>query len=192
VVQRRWLRAAVVSVIVAAGAATAPAGLPVLPVETFIRYAAALKLAPRAEEKGSVGLLPQHYADQFGWPELAREVSAVYHALPPDERAQCAILATNYGRAGAIDFFGREFGLPRALSGHNNYYLWGPRHYTGEVMIIVGGSYEDHAPDFEQVVEVSAVRCRYCMPYENGVRIFVCRRLKTSLREAWPSIKDYI
>ena len=191
-VSRRWLRVAVAGAIVAAGAVTAPAGLPVLPAQTFIGYAAALRLAPRVEEQGGVGLLPQHYADQFGWPELAREVSAVYHALPPDERARCAILATNYGRAGAIDFFGRDFGLPRAISGHNNYYLWGPRHYTGDVMIIVGGSYEDHAPDFEQVVEAGAVACRYCMPYEDGVRIFVCRRLKTPLREVWPTVKNYI
>ncbi|HET7697093.1 MAG TPA: glycosyltransferase family 39 protein [Vicinamibacterales bacterium] len=191
-VQRQWLRAGMVVAIVAAGAVTAPAGLPVLPVETFIRYAAALRLAPRAEEKTRVGLLPQHYADQFGWPELAREVSAVYAGLSPDERGRCAILATNYGRAGAIDFFGRELGLPRAISGHNSYYLWGPRDYTGDVMIIVGGSYEDHAPDFEQVVEMRAVRCRYCMPYEDGVRIFVCRRLKMPLRDAWRSIKDYI
>ena len=30
-------------------------------------------------------------------------------------------------QAGAIDFFGAKYGLPAALSGHQNYYLWGPR-----------------------------------------------------------------
>jgi 4-amino-4-deoxy-L-arabinose transferase-like glycosyltransferase len=186
------MRAAVIAAIVALGTVTAPAGLPVLSAETFVKYSAALKLTPRQEEKSAVGLLPQHYADQFGWRELAHAVRDVYFSLPEADRAKCAIFATNYGRAGAVDFFGRKLGLPRAISGHNNYFLWGPRQYTGEIMIIVGGRYEDHAPDFEEVTQVGISRCRYCMPYEDGVPIFVCRRLRTSLQNAWPSVKEYI
>jgi hypothetical protein len=179
-------------VLLLGGALTAPMALPLLPVETFIRYSDAAGLAPRAEEKTEMGVLPQHFADQFGWPELARAVAAVYHALPADERVKAAIFATNYGRAGAIDFFGRDLGLPRAISGHNTYFLWGPRDYTGELVIIVGGTYDDHVSDFADVREVRSVPCTYCMPYENGVRIFVCRGLKTPLRDRWPSVKEYI
>jgi hypothetical protein len=190
--RRRALRAAVIALIAAAGMVTAPAGLPVLPVETFITYSQTLRLAPRPEEKIGVGLLPQHYADQFGWPELANQVARIYHALPADEREQCAIFGSNYGRAGAIDFFGPRLGLPGAISGHNNYFLWGPRHYTGECAIIIGGRYEDHAPDFEEVQRVGTVNCRYCMPYENGAAIFLCRKSNAPLPQVWPFVKEYI
>jgi hypothetical protein len=32
----------------------------------------------------------------------------------------------------------KKYDLPRAISGHNNYWLWGPREYTGEIMIMIG------------------------------------------------------
>ena len=35
-------------------------------------------------------------------------------------------------------YYGEEFGLPRAISGHNSYYFWGPQGCTGEVLITVG------------------------------------------------------
>jgi hypothetical protein len=187
-----WTRGAIVSVLLLAGAMTAPMALPLLPVGSLIRYSDAIGLAPRAEENTDMGALPQHFADQFGWPGLAREVAAVYQALPADDRRKAAIFATNYGRAGAIDFFGRDLGLPPAISGHNNYFLWGPRGHTGELVIVVGGAYDEHASSFDEVREVRSVPCTYCMPYENGVRIFVCRRLKVALRDAWPAVKEYI
>ncbi|MGD0456249.1 MAG: hypothetical protein ABSC21_00705 [Terriglobia bacterium] len=41
------------------------------------------------------------------------------------------ILAGNYGGAGAIDFYGSRYALPKSISAHQNYY-WGPGQYTGE------------------------------------------------------------
>lgn len=190
--RRAWMRGAIVAVVALAGAATAPTGLPILSADTFIAYSQAIGVAPRPEERGQIGVLPQHYADQFGWREMVREVAAVYESLPLEERAKAAIYATNYGRAGAIDFFGRDLGLPRAISGHNTYFLWGPRGATGEVVIIVGGRYEDHAPDFERVEQVRLVRCAYCMPYENEVPIFLCRGSRRPIADVWPSVKEYI
>jgi hypothetical protein len=48
------------------------------------------------------------------------------------------ILIGNYGQAGAIDFYGQELELPKAISGHQNYYYWGLRGYTGEVVLLIG------------------------------------------------------
>jgi 4-amino-4-deoxy-L-arabinose transferase-like glycosyltransferase len=191
-VARTWTRAGILAALAAFGAVTAPLGLPLLQPDRFIAYAQALRLAPRAEERTRPGLLPQHYADQFGWRELAVTVGEVYFSLSPEERQKCAILATNYGRAGAIDFFGPALGLPPAISGHNNYFLWGPRAYTGEVMIVVGGSVEDHAPHFAEVRLVARTSCRYCMPYEDGVPIFLCRGLRTPLPTVWGEVKQFI
>ena len=47
-------------------------------------------------------------------------------------------MAGNYGEAGAIDFFGPQYGLPESISGHYSYYVWGPRGATGEVVIAFG------------------------------------------------------
>ena len=61
----------------------------------------------------------------------------VYNAIPEGERAQTAILAGNYGSAGAIDFFGPRYGLPPSISAHQNYYYWGFRQYTGTTLIML-------------------------------------------------------
>ena len=186
------LRPAIAPLLVLGGALTAPMVLPLLPADRFIAYSAAIGITPRAEERVAAGPLPQYFADMFGWREMVDEVATVYDALPPGDRAKAVIYTDNYGRAAAVDFFGRARGLPRAVSGHNSYFLWGPRGGTGEVMILIGGDLEDHVGDFESVQPVAVVRCRYCMPYEDNVTIFVGRGMKIPLPELWPSVKSYI
>ena len=41
----------------------------------------------------------------FGWPEMVAAVARVYNRLPPEDRLRCAIYASNYGEAGAIELF---------------------------------------------------------------------------------------
>jgi hypothetical protein len=189
---RRLLKAASFAVPVASGLVLAPFALPVLPVETFIRYQAALGMAPRTEENQRVGPLPQYYADMHGWEDLAATVARVYASLPEEERARCAIFAENYGEAGAIDLFGRRHGLPKAVSGHNNYWLWGPGPHTGECVIAIGGSEEDERENFREVTLGATYECRYCMPYESGLPIWIGRGLRTPLPGIWPALRMYI
>jgi hypothetical protein len=70
------------------------------------------------------------------WAErLARKASC----LPrPATRAKTGIVGINFGECGAIDFFGKEYGLPKSIGIHQNYFLWGPRNYTGEILIVLG------------------------------------------------------
>jgi hypothetical protein len=103
-----------------------------LSVKTYVRYSKALHFQQPAIENRKLGPLPQIYADQFGWEEMVATVARVYNALSADDRAKTAIFAQNYGQAGAIDFFGPKFGLPKAISGHQNYFFWGPREFTDE------------------------------------------------------------
>ena len=101
--------------------------LPLLPPETYIRYVKATHLEQPRIENHKLGPLPQLFADQFGWEEMAAAVARIYHGLPADIRPRTAIFGQNYGQAGAIDLFGPKYGLPPAISGHQNYFLWGPR-----------------------------------------------------------------
>jgi hypothetical protein len=137
------------------------------------------------------GVLPQRYADMHGWEELVKTVARVHQGLAPRERAQARVLTHNYGEAGAIEFLGRPRGLPEAISGHNSFFLWGPGDTSGEVLIVLGRSREELAEWFEQVERVDTVRCRYCMPYQNELPVYLCRRLKLPVREVWGRLKNY-
>ncbi|MGE5359024.1 MAG: glycosyltransferase family 39 protein, partial [Bacteroidales bacterium] len=179
--RRVWLGPAVLVMLLLVGAPAVPLGLPFLPVDTQVAYTHAVGARPRAQEHTAEGDLPQVFADMFGWEDLARRVARVYHELPADQRAKAAIFTSNYGEAGAIDFFGPRYGLPPAISSHNNYWLWGPRGATGEVVIIVGGERDDPHGDFRSVTLADTTRCEHCMPYENNAPIFVCLGLNQPL-----------
>ncbi|HLL75237.1 MAG TPA: glycosyltransferase family 39 protein [Pyrinomonadaceae bacterium] len=187
----RWLKPAALSLLVATGAVTAPLALPVLPVETLIRYQRALGLEAPRTEKLRLAELPQHFADMHGWEELTETVARVYHALPEEERPRCAVFARNYGEAGAIDFFGQRHGLPKAIGKHQNYFLWGPRDYTGECVITVGEKLEGVQKSFDQIEHAATFTHPYVLPHENEQPVFVCRKPKAPLSEIWPRVKCY-
>lgn len=189
--RRAWLRPAALALLAVSGAATAPLTLPLLSEESYIRYAARLGITPESGERHRLGALPQHYADMHGWPELAAEVARVWRALPALERARCGIFGQNYGEAGAIDYFGPAYGLPHALSAHNSYYLWGPDGYDGSCLVVLGDERERLAELFADVQPAGRFDCRYCMPYEDGMTIHVCRRPKRPLAAVWPEIKSF-
>jgi hypothetical protein len=187
----RLTRGALLALVTLLGLPFVPLALPILPVEQFIRYQAALGLQPSTEERKSVGPLPQHYADMFGWEELVIEVARASERLTPEERERAVVYGQNYGEAGAVDVLGRPRGLPPAISGHNNYWLWGPKGWDGAVMILIGGEPEDHARHFEQVERVGTWDHPYAMPYERDQGIYIARRLKGNPREVWQGVKHF-
>lgn len=188
---RAWLRVAYCALLVISGCVFAPLAMPVLPVEDYIRYADALGQRPGSAEAKQLGRLPQFFADMFGWEEKTRAVAKVFNSLPAEDRAKCAIFASNYGRCAAIDFFGPTYGLPRSIGNHNNYWIWGPPQTPCDIVIILGGNPEEDRKSFEEVVVADTASCTYCMPYENHLLITVCRKLKSPLSEVWVRIKHY-
>jgi 4-amino-4-deoxy-L-arabinose transferase-like glycosyltransferase len=188
--QPAWRKLAWPALMAATGAVLAPLAIPVLPPETYIRYTKALHLAPPAIETHRLGPLPQIFADQFGWEEMAATVARVYNRLPVEIRPKTAIFAQNYGQAGAIDLFGPKYGLPPAISGHQSYFLWGPRGYTGESVIVMAGRQRDLESRFAAVEKVASVSHPYSMPYEH-FDVFYCRGLNQPLIEIWPQVKSW-
>ncbi len=149
----RWVRSALAAYAVIAGAISAPIVLPVLSPDKAAAYAKALGATKQKTEVGMHGELPQHFADEFGWPALVEKTAQFYHSLPPDEQAKTAILGGSYGDAGAIDFFGAKYGLPKSISAHQNYWYWGPRNYTGESVILLHWDREDAERHCASVVQ---------------------------------------
>ena len=185
----RHLKAAYPALLIVGGLITAPFGVPLLPVETFLRYSQALPYASVKTERDATVALPQLYADMFGWEDMAATVSRVYHALPQAEQQGCAILTGNYGEAGAIDYYGPKLGLPKAISGHNSYFYWGPRNYSGECVILFGDNAETTKKLFGDVQQVATITNRYAMPGEQNLPVYLCRKPSAPLAELWPQFK---
>jgi 4-amino-4-deoxy-L-arabinose transferase-like glycosyltransferase len=189
--RQAWLKPALAALLVAGGAWLAAVVMPVLPVEQFIAYMDKLPFKiPRSEHSHARAVLPQHFADQFGWEEMVATVNQAYMRLSPEERPGCGIFAQNYGQAGAIDFFGRRYGLPPALSGHQTYFLWGPRGYSGNCLIVLDDTRESLEEKFERVEYVGTSDNPYAL--ERNVPVYICRGAKFgSLAEVWPSLKKW-
>jgi hypothetical protein len=186
---RQWLRPAYLIALTVTGVLLAPFGyFPILPVQTYIAYAKALHFEPPRIENHPMGPLPQIYADQFGWMEMAQAVAGVYAKLPAEDKTRCAIFGQNYGQAGAIDFFGARMGLPDAISGFQNYFYWGPRGYTGECVIVMDDRPERLAQLFDRYEKVATVYHPYSMPNEH-FDVYLCRGLHEPLSELWPKLK---
>jgi hypothetical protein len=107
-------------------------------------------------------------------------------------RAKTAIFGQNYGQAGAIDFFGPKYGIPKgsAISGHQSYYLWGPRGYTGESMIVMADRPERLAEIFTTFQKAGRVWHQYSMPYEH-FDVYYCVGMKQPLSKLWPQVKNW-
>lgn len=166
----------------------APVVLPILPVETLLSYQKAIGFTPPKSEVEFDSPLQQIFSDQLGWQEMVAQVAEVYNSLPPEERAKAGIYTGNYGQAGAIDFFGAKYNLPKAISPHQSYFLWGPREYTGEILILLGASKEKAEKVCESVEEMNEVGNLYSQSYEK-YKIIVCRQTKQPLPEIWQSLK---
>jgi hypothetical protein len=189
--QRTWIKPAVLAPLVVGGMIAAPLALPILSLDGAAAYASFWDVEKVQVEREPSGKLPQMYADMMGWPEQAETVAGVFHSLPREEQARAAIFTKNYGQAGAIDYFGPALGLPHAISGHNSYYLWGPGQYTGEVVIVVGMPLEDLKPLFGEIEQAATINYEYAIPEENSLPVYICRKPKMTLQQAWPRLKFF-
>jgi len=177
-----WITVAVPGALAAGGLITAPIGLPLLPIRDLNGYVRTM----------TFGLLKNSYEitgtfrDMFGWEEQVAAVAKVYSGLTPEERANCIIFAGNFSRAGAIDFFGKAYGLPPAVSIHQNYFFWGPPAKDPDVLVAIGISPRDLEFLYAEVEPAATAEC----PERDGkVPVYVCRKPTASLRQAWPMLR---
>ncbi|MFP5230175.1 MAG: glycosyltransferase family 39 protein [Acidobacteriota bacterium] len=185
-----WACGAYTALLVVSGILLAPLTIPLLRPETFLRYQAALHLAPPKFENQRTGPLPQIFADEFGWEEMVRKTAAVYWSLPASERERTAIFANDWGEASAIDYFGPKYGLPRAICPHNSYWLWGPGNYDGSTVIVLGSDGTGDREHFQSVVAAGQVDNRWSRVDEHFT-IWLCHGLQLDLKKEWPQMKKW-
>lgn len=168
-----------------------PFAMPALPVETFIKYSAAIGMKPASPEALTLSELPQFFADMFGWEGLAQDVSAVYRNLPEAERASTIVLTRNYGEAGALEYYASKYTLPPVICRHNSYWFWGYPKAGFRTVIALRGREEDHRRSCDEVTLAAVHTCRYCMPYENNAPIYICRGLRVTPADIWKGEKIF-
>ena len=113
--------------------------------------------------------------------------------MSPQDRKRVCIFAGNYGEAGAIDFLGPRYEaeLPPAISGQNNYWLWGPRGCTGDLVIaIVHDKPEDLLKKYKSVDIVGHMDNPWAMPFEHR-NIYLLRDKRIAGALDWAGEKDF-
>jgi len=188
----QWLKPASAVILLASGAHLVPITVPVLSPERFIAYTKTLPFKlPVTEHSHARAPLPQWYSDQFGWKEIADETEVAWNRIPAAERADCGIFAQDYGQAGAIDFFGRRHGLPGAMSGDRTYWLWGPRGYSGNCMIVLDDR-QDVLERYWQSVELVGISAPNTYALEQQIPVFICNGKRfDSWANVWPHLKRW-
>ena len=186
----KWSRAVYALLVVGSTIILTPTVSPILSPEGTIAYQTKLGFEPPKAENQPTGSLPQYFADEFGWREMAEEAARVYKSLSPEEQARTAVFANSYGQAGAIDFFGPRLGLPKSICNHQSYWLWGARDYDGSIVIVLGSDGSGDREHFQSVEAVGRVEHPYSRRDEH-FDIFLCRGLTGDLHQFWPRMKNY-
>ena len=158
-----------------------PLTLPVLPVTDLAR--------------GSwQGDINKDLSATVGWPRVVRQVANIAATLPPAERAHVVVFTGDYGAAGAVDLYGRDYGLRHAVSGHNTYWWWGPPPPSddGATVIAVNIPASDLRTVFADVKPAGTVDTGFGIwTEERGAPIFICRGQRSTWVAAWPAAKHY-
>jgi Dolichyl-phosphate-mannose-protein mannosyltransferase len=185
-----WLRTTAIVAISFVALASMPMSIPVLSLRGFLAYTKALGLTGRNGEL--VHLIQPLYAEEFGWDRLARDVSRLYRVIPPGTRVLTAVYADTYADAGAIDFFGKRYGLPNAISSQNTYWLWGTHGYDGETLIAIGATRIDVLKRYYQrcdLVRTSTEPLKWIV--EGPSPIYFCAGTKQPFDQIWQHLRWY-
>jgi hypothetical protein len=134
------------------------------------------------------------FREEVGWPELVQEVAKIRDSLTPEERAHLGIIGTNYGEAGAINFYGPQYGLPRAISGVNSFWQRGYGDPPPQTVIVIGLSRKYMDESFESCRLAAHTWNRYGIKNEETADhpdIYVCGPPKAGWPKFWDDFRYY-
>jgi hypothetical protein len=184
----RLARGALIAALAFSTAVMAPLALPILSPASLASYSERLGINPQIELQRR-SRVPQWVADRLDWEELAEAVAGVARGLPPEERRAAAVFAWDYAYAASLELYGPARGVPRVISTHNNYFLWGPGTPAPSTVIAVGVPRPLLDRLFAEVTGAAVFHCDFC--YQDGMAISVARNPRLSLAEAWPGLKHF-
>jgi hypothetical protein len=191
----KWRRSAeivILSSLLLAGVVIAPPNLPLLPPPVMTKYADSFGFLYKPIKAGPFPTtdFPPILENRLGWDKLAQIVAAVYDGLPEEERADVGIYADWFGPAGAINHFGPVYGLPRAVSGHLTYYLWGPG-YSWNEMIVATINIDGFRYFFGDIQQKALFVNEHASPVSTNIGVYVCKAPIKSAKVIWTYLKLY-
>jgi hypothetical protein len=174
--RKKWVKYSMAIPVILIGIFFSPLARPTFPLEQFLKFQSTLGLEPLSNEGNSLNRnIPQYYADMHGWDDLAKSVSKVYQSLSEEERKATLVYCSNYGKAGAIEYYGKNYPLPKVICPHNSFWYWWPDTNNYTTLIIIGGRIEDHLHSLKEVEAVGIHQTKYAMPYESNLTLFIGR-----------------
>lgn len=164
-----------------------PMAVPILPVGRLIEFVAAVDVdAGIKYENNELNLLPQHFADRFGWEEMVQEIAKVFEKIPDDDKEGVGIITDNWGQASAVHRFRKKYKLPEPTSTDGWFYFETMRTNTFKDTYISIDISEHRLKNlFEEVQKVGIFSHPYVMPHENNKPIYINRKPKFDLRMYW-------
>jgi len=134
------------------------------------------------------------FREELGWPELVQTIAEIRDSLSAEERAQLGILTGNYGEAGAVNLYGAQFGLPRAISGVNSFWQRGYGDPPPQTLIVVGADLDDLQGEFASCRLAADIWNRFGVENEetrDHPNIFVCHTLRKPWPEFWKTFRYF-
>jgi hypothetical protein len=194
-----WLKQAYIGVILVSSILLAPLALPILPIPVLEKYLSATPDFIKRSFYEFPTKLPHYFAFEMGWPEIVKEVAAVYHNLPEADQKKCVIWAGWYWDAAAIDLYGKKYGLPNAISNSLSYQVWGSGPLSSgkgpEVAIMLDTDPRQFPASlyFDEVVPAKLFICNEYSVYvfAHSLQIYICRKPKANFQEVWEMCKKY-
>jgi 4-amino-4-deoxy-L-arabinose transferase-like glycosyltransferase len=131
-------------------------------------------------------------ADQIGWPEYVGQLARVYRSLPAAQRAAAAVIASNYGEAGAVTRYGPALGLPHPFSGQNQLYFDARPADGIRTVLIMGGQLESVRNRFSSCSVAARLHNRAGVDNEEeGAPIAICHAPIGTWSRLWPRFQHY-
>jgi hypothetical protein len=125
------------------------------------------------------------WKDEIGWHELVAQTSKAWNSRTPAERAAGAIVAGNYGVAGALSLYGPAAGLPTPVSGHLSFQFWHPAKMPQRTVLLVGFERADALQHCAHATVLAVVDNRWHVDNEERGRPIVWCRLRAPLGQLW-------
>jgi hypothetical protein len=161
-------------------------------VNAVVSIAIALPVFPVRSLPPAIAAINQTARDSVGWPTYVRQVAEAYRTLPRDEQGHAVLFTGNYGEAGALDRYGRQYGLPPVYSGQNELHRLGPPPDSATIAVEVDEGHRQLAPYFDSCVPVGKLDDGVGVDNEEqGAAIRVCRGRHGSWADFWPDLQHY-
>ena len=184
---KKWIYYIVAAFLFLGGILLAPISVPLLPIATLDKYVHIIT----ANKFENIYEITGDLRGMFGWKERVSAVSEVYNSLSEEEKTRTAIFALGYGNAGAVDYFGPAYGLPKAYCLNMTYWMWGCPEQDDDIIIGVGYSEETMRSMFKQVLVVQEIELENVNPWETPFIVTLCRKPIYSYKDIWESYRPW-